>query len=530
MRIYNQLFTLLAVVLIAGTLSAQRTVIIEPGGIDVIKNTIEGEVASLGEEMVAQTTYVLRRGATYGYQTQFRPTYTVRIVAEDGDGDRPRILGVAAVAGESPRFARAEGPGTEFVYKSLFLPQLDNQGEHTDNAPIRPQGEGVKVLVEDCVIDFQRFEVIRTDAVDITVRFINNIISRNYQQDNWYKSGGLWFQRGNPVDTMIFHDNTYFNTPSIAFWQINGSDIDYLQMTNNTFVNVGGLLELGNYGQPANIAMIDMGSAINLLVENNLFYNIGFMGIENDFVDSMAVFNFIPSDTTESVVIRNNNIFTEDRFLENTPDSVSQIPLLTGTLDSFMNTFDDNMTGEEYFRSLNFSEELTFVDAPMNVDKFRQAKIDRWANPGTAANDLLILDQPDDFEDLDFFYGTSAQSFVGGTDGTPVGSSRWYGMFVGTENYQLNSSLLNLRANFPNPATSFTNFHFDLAAPATVSVNVYAMDGREVYRTSPRFFPSGKEQVLPAQSLMLVPGMYSYTVIANVNGKRVGATRRLLVQ
>lgn len=525
----TKLFALLLLLLSATALFGQRRIVIEPMGVDAIKNFIEADFAANGENVVANTTYVLRRGATYGYQTQFRPQYTVRLVAEEGDGPRPRILGVASTAGESPRLMRVEAPDTEMVWESLNMPQLDNQGEHVDNAPIRPRGAGMSVRVEDCVIDFQRFEIMRTDAVDVRVRLINNIFSRNYQQDNWYKSGGMWFQSGNPVDTMIIHDNTYYNTPSVAFWQINGAAINYFEMTNNTFVNVGGQLELNLYGTPTSRAMIDFGSALNLLVEDNLFYNIGFMGMEPQFTDSLAMFDFQFTDSTESVVIRNNNIFTEDRYLENTPDTAVQIPLITFQLDSFMNTLSDDMTGEEMFRSLNFSEELSFVSAPMNFEQFRNAKVARWANPGTANNELLVLDNPA-VDELDFFYGTNTTSFTGGTNGRPVGSSRWFAGFVSTREYTSNSRVFNVRPNFPNPARGFTNFHFDLERPASVQAVIYDMNGREVLRSTTQRFGVGTDQTLPVTDLRLPKGVYSYALIADVGGQRIGGTRRLVIQ
>ena len=529
---FNSLFLTCLLLLGVGTAATaqQREVVIPSVGLNIIQTTIEADLASMGVDVVENTTYILERGKRYAYSTQYQPEYSLTIVASQGDGFRPQIVPVGTAAGEAPRFIRQRGPGKSLTLIGIELDQIDTFGEHTDNAPIRPQGAGVRYYVEDCVFDFQRFEVARTAAVDITLIMVNNIISRNYQRDNWYKNGGLFFQNGNAVDTLIVRDNSYYNTPGVAFFQLNGDDIEYLEIKRNTFVNVGGQRELFQYGGPTRQAMIDMGAALDLVCEDNIFYNIGFMGVQPAFQDSFAIFNYVPSDTSRSFRMSNNNFFQEPAFMANTPDTAIQIPMFTSVMDSFLNTLSEDMNAMEYFTANNISEEIDFDNAPMNEDKFVQAKINRWANPGTATNDELILDTVGAMN-VDFGYSTDLQSYSAATDGGPLGSRRYFPDFmVSTQDYQLGGGVLTVHANFPNPASDYTNLRFDLGSTAEISVEIYDLNGRQVHQLAPRRFQAGTDLILPVTGLDLTAGLYTYAIIAEVDGRRTGSVRQLVVR
>ncbi len=224
--------------------SAQRTRTIPPGGgTNLIRTFIEADLVATDTATVEGTVYLLQRGATYPYVGQWRPGFDVNIQAAEGTGTRPRVLAVAG-DGQADRWLRAFGNQT---LKGLFLPSTDSNGEQTDNAPLRPSANDSKVLIEDCVISDQRFEVLRTQGQRLTVRLLNNIVANNYQTNQWYKSGGLWFQAASVVDTIIFRNNTYYNTPGRMTHSINGNRIKNQYWGSNTVVNVGGQNELNQY-------------------------------------------------------------------------------------------------------------------------------------------------------------------------------------------------------------------------------------------------------------------------------------------
>jgi hypothetical protein len=517
---------LLLAACVAPLLGQQRQVVIEPTAIGVIQSTIEADLLANDTATVENTVYILKRGERYAYETQYRVFHDLTIMAEEGDGPRPEIVPVPPATGEAPRFIRPETSDLTIV--GLEIGQKDANGQHTDNAPIRIIGNGARVQIEDCILDGQRFENVRTGGVNQRVFLINNIILNNFQQDNWYKSGGLWFQNGNPVDTMVMRDNTYANNPARFTHSINGAAINYLELTNNTIVNVGGMDELGFYGRALNTPVVDLGIARNLVVEENIFYNLGWMGYENDtaYVGKVAVFN-IYTDSLESWSFKNNNIYTEDALLAGTPDTALQIPMLTANLDSFMNEQSTTMTGEEYFMSLNISEELTFENAPMSIDLLADAKMRRWADPDTAFKQILRLDSIP-YDQISYRYSTDAMSYTAGEGGSLLGSRRWFGGVTSLPNYT-RSEEIAISAS-PNPARNFTVVNVTLRKAADIQIHLHDFSGRQLAVRNFGRVPAGDSQPLRLDDLGLPPGTYVYTVVANEGGRQLGTSRRLVIQ
>lgn len=517
-------FSIFTIILMAFTtvvFAQSREIVIEPGGLNPIAMAVEADLLANDTATVEDTRYILRRGATYPYDFQWQPTYFIHLEAEEGDGARPVMLGVHPASGEAPRFIRVVDG---FTFIGLDFPGFDSAGEHIDNAPIRPRGPGSTITIEDCIFDNHRFEIMRTDATDLKVYFLNNLVRNNFQRDRWTKNGGIWFQRGNPVDSIVFRNNTFINTTGRIFHETNGEAINYLEMTHNTVVNAGGLRELGEYGGVTNTAVFDFGVALNLKVQNNVFYNAGFFGIRAEWQDEAFIFNFENTDSTKSVVITNNNIYTDPALLVGLPDTAVNMTLLSPDLDSLI--------GEEAFLANNISERLTFENAAMNTEIFAAAKIRRWEDPQTAWLSRLELDDSIDNDDLDYSYGEDSESYNAGVGGVALGAMRWFNeeAFVSTKQYISIPSVLSLKANYPNPFRTSTNVRFDLAQPAAVQVVIYNISGQEVFRTARDQFAAGADQLIELNGLNLTSGLYIYRLLADTPTGKVGATANMTVQ
>ena len=523
----NSIF-LLTAFLASLSLFAQREVIIESTGVDAIKNAVDADLAANDTATVAQTTYILRRNTNYAYMDRYNPTFDLTLVAEEGEGTRPRIVAVPPSEGEAPSFLRAEDGNLTLI--GLDLEQKDANGQHTDNSPIRPRGIGARVYIEDCVFDGQRFEIVRTDAEDLRVFFINNIVRNNFQQDLWYKNAGMFFQRANPVDSAVFIHNTYINSTGRAFHEINGAAIDYYEIRNNTFVNVGGMRELGGYGGLGGTAIIDLGRPIELVMTNNLVYNVGYFGAPAAFDSLIGIFNLNP-DTLESFTISNNNIYTEPRLLEGTPDTAVQYSLMTFQMDSFMNAQSETMTGEEFLLSMNISEALTFTNESDHYEEYMARKAARWATPATAAQVVLNFPDEESEYDIDYSYNESSASFTGGTNGLPIGSLRWFPDALSSlPVFAVDNQRFAITGSFPNPAVNYTSIRFNLVQPASLEVNIIDLQGRQVFSTGGLRYPAGQDQQLRLNNLDLPTGMYTMVVVANMSDSRVGAVTKLVVQ
>ncbi len=505
---------------------AQRTMIIEPGGLNAIKTFIENDLASTDTATVEGTKYVLRRDATYPYETQWEPNYAIWLEAEEGPGARPRLLGVHPASGEAPRFIRVRD---DFTFKGLFFAGLDSAGEHSDNAPIRPRGSGARVWVEDCLFDHHRFEVIRTDGVDQRVFFIDNIVRNNYQRDRWTKNGGCWFQRGNPVDTFVFAHNTYFNTTARLTHSINGAPIGYLEFSNNTVVNVGGLVEFDQYGGVFNFASLDMGQAQKVKVENNIFYNMSFFGIRSEWETQHYVFNYYAHDTiTTSFIFRNNNIYTNPELLAGTPDTATMPAMFNPELQAAI----DGDPSYEVVYENNISEPLTFTNAPMSIDILKQAKANRWNNPETSFLESLVLEEEPDNYEINYAYSTASQSATAGVDGNPLGSRRWMAMTSTKPGPEIDASQFAFVKVFPNPFHAQANVRFDLAQAAEVSMALYSLSGQLVRQLPSQSFPAGAGHnfELNAESQQLSQGIYFLRAIAEMDGRYYLATEKVVVK
>ncbi len=516
--ILGTIFTLFTITAFA---QDARQVIIEPGGLNAIEAAIEADLINSDTATVEATTYILRRDAIYPYDTQWQPTYFIHLEAEEGEGARPVMLGVHPASGEAPRFIRVVDG---FTFRGIDFPGFDSAGEHSDNAPIRPRGVGSTVIVDDCIFDDHRFEIMRTDAVDLKVYFLNNLVRNNFQRDRWVKNGGVFFQRGNPVDTMVLRNNTMINTTGRIFHEVNGEAINYLEMTHNTVVNAGGLREFFEYGGVNNTAVFDFGSSLNLKVQNNIFYNVGFFGILEEWQDEAFIFNFNNTDSTESVVITNNNIFTEEALMTNLPDTAVNMMLLSPDLDSLI--------GEEAFLANNISEQLDFDNAAMNTEIFAAAKMRRWENPETSWLERLDLEDEIDNNELDYGYSEETVSYNAGVGGVALGAMRWFDeeAFVSTKRYVETPSVLALKANYPNPLRTQTTIRFDLAQPAAIQIAIFDITGKEVYRTAREQFAAGTDQLLELNDLRLNAGLYVYRLLADTPAGKVGATANMVVK
>jgi hypothetical protein len=243
-----------------------------------------------------------------------------------------------------------------------------------------------------------------------------------------------------------------------------------------------------------------------------------------EWQDEAFIFNFNNTDSTESIVISNNNIFTEEALMTNLPDTAVNMMLLSPDLDSLI--------GEEAFLANNISEQLDFDNAAMNTEIFAAAKMRRWENPETSWLERLELEDEIDNNDLDYGYSEDAVSYNAGVGGVALGAMRWFDeeAFVSTKRYVETPSVLALKANYPNPLRTQTTIRFDLAQPAAIQIAIFDITGKEVYRTAREQFAAGTDQLLELNDLRLNAGLYVYRLLADTPAGKVGATANMVVK
>ena len=89
----KHLFTVLTFLFANWMVHAQSTMTIEPGPVGTLNNVIVGDTEEDGSRNDRERIYILRRGVPYVMSGTLEFSgYSLRIQAEDGEGDRPLIL------------------------------------------------------------------------------------------------------------------------------------------------------------------------------------------------------------------------------------------------------------------------------------------------------------------------------------------------------------------------------------------------------------------------------------------------------
>ncbi len=508
----------------------ERVMIIEPmAAADVIRNFVEADLAATDSATVANTKYILRRDATYPFTEEWRPTYPLHLEAEEGEGKRPIMLSIHPASGQAPSFCRVLN---SFEWRGMSFPGLDSDGEHTDNAPFRPRGDGFTSIIDDNLVENQRLDVLRMDGSRQSCFFTNNIMRNGYERNLWNKGGGGLFMRGNKQDTVVWNHNTYFNSTCVVGYQNDGGEgVDYLEFNNNTIVSVGGLQQPGQYGGVERHAAINLGIPQNVSVQNNIFHNVGYMGIDSQFASRHFVFFIKPTDSTQSIVFRNNNIYMDEELWNiPIPDSAVNYRMWNPEMDSLIEVASgETGVSFNFVYQDNISEMLEFKNPASTVEEPKTVKELYWSDPANVIFQTLELDLSKDLYDLDYGYQMEAESFTHGTDGLPLGAKRWHNQTVSNREYESQSDFL-VHGNYPNPFTDYTTIRFDLKHAAEVQVIVYDLSGKVVLTVPKQYYAPGSDRQINIHRAHMAAGSYPYRVISKMEAFTVETSKILVVK
>lgn len=527
-KVYNHLFISISLLLASSVAAQQREMIIEPMGLSAIQTFIEADLAATDTPTVASTKYILRRDATYPYEEEWRPTFSLNLEAEPGEGRRPVMLAVHPASGQAPSFCRVLN---SFTWKGISFPGLDSAGEHGDNAPIRPRGDSITAIIDDCLVENQRLDVVRMDGSHQKLFFTNNIIRNAYERNLWNKGGGALFMTGNRQDTVVWNHNTFFNTTCVVGYQNDGGEgVEYLEFRNNTIVNVGGLQQPSQYAGVDRKAAINLGIPQTVIVENNIFQNVGYMGIDSQFADRHSVFLIVPTDSTRSIVFRNNNIYL-DEDLANVPipDTAVAYPTWNAAMDSIIAAAETGSVDFDFVMENNISEMLAFNNPASTVEEPIMVKELYWSDPNNVIFNLLELDLSKDVYDLDYGYPTETESYTAGTDGLPLGAKRWFGNITSARDFAPTSEF-RMHGNYPNPCKELTTISFDLETAAEVDVTIYDINGRQIKRILPQRFGEGSGHQIVVDASNLSAGFYGYKMSAQTRNNILLASGVMIVK
>ncbi len=523
MTLGNVKMLTIVVVLLTGLLSAHaqmREVVIENTGLlECIQDAIMADLAANGEEVVNNTKYILKRGETYVHSTQYQPSHKVWLEAEPGDGPLPRILGVNT-GGEAPRMVRSTN---DMTFIGLRYEGLDSDGNHTDNAPCRQRGDGTKMTAKNNIFPNHRLEIFRVDGGNQTWIVENNLVVQNYQKDLWDKGYTFSFH-DDKVDSFIIKNNTFYNSTCGLMHSDLTAGATYVEFSQNTLHNLGGLYQGYVYQGSYEAAMINFGVAQNVVCKDNLIIDCMTFGYEPEWADSISIINVNLTDSTGTIDVSNNNIWRDPEFAELNPPEVEMIKWFDPELESLIG----DGSGHGFI-----SEPVAFNSVP-GVDPMKEAVPTYFSAPDAMLDpDAIMLDETPDPEAVDFGY-TSKLSPTAGSTGGPLGAERWHsGVKVGVESQTPahTAGAFKLHGNYPNPFNPSTTIRFDLPNQAKVRVKVMNLRGQVVYESPEKMMARGNNKEISLDASGWASGLYMYQVTAGESTtQRVVSGRMLLLK
>jgi hypothetical protein len=485
---------------------AQRTVTVEQG-VGTLNNAIEGDTTSTGARVDSNTVYILKSGGTYLLDGSIEHRgYHLSIVAEDGWTERPKLIPAVDDGGESSRPFRPRG---DLTIRGLYVTNEDELGGRNTRI-IRVSENEVNIVVDNCHLDKDGQSAFRLDGDNVNLYLTNSIVS-NIGSASSPDNGRGVDDRGNPIDTLWFENNTFYNLTSQVL-RDGGGSIAYAHVNHNTVVNIG------------KNTTFEFGATAKGTFTNNMVYNGAFYG-NNTNGDEETVVVELDSLTseeaaefgTQTFTLNNNNFYTSPALVAEYPDSVEAAATYSATMQAFV--------AEQGSGSTNLNEEITFTNGP--------------AVPTTVVTEFWNnTENPSEFptsgEPFDFGYASSATSYTGGTNGQQIGSLMWHGGIT-ISNEEEGSietpTSFELNGNYPNPFNPSTAISFNLNSPSDVSIDVYSIMGQKVLTVPAQRFSAGAHQNIVIDASGLSSGVYIYKVTVHAsNQTQVSSGRMTLIK
>ena len=472
---FSLLFTLLLWALI-GTTSAQepRIVNVAPTEFGILNKTIDGDTTATGARVDTNTVYVLQRGeaAFYLLDGSIENRFPLTIIAEDGPGEKPKLVPGVVSGGES---ARAFVPRADLTLKGIYVSGVDNAGGLQKNM-LRVRADDARIVIEDCHLDYDSQSIFRLDNPGISI-FMKNSIMSNVGQTVSPDNGRGIDDRGNNIDSLVVENCTFYNITSRVL-RDGGGYINYLKFNHNTMINIGQHI-------------MTPGEVVEFEFTNNVIINGDFLGNSVNLEEPAYAIETAPLTNddvvglTQSMNIRNNNIYLDQVIIDAYPDSV----IVADTFDSLAQSFIDAAeTGETII-----SEALAFTNGPATpTDVMLGIYVDNQATADPSAPPFDTGNVPDFGQPgfgvmpFDLSYPETAVSYVSSIASQPLGDLTWFGLDIETavkfDSDKLASApnSFKLLGNYPNPFNPTTQIAYDLAKQSHVTLTIYNTIGQKI--------------------------------------------------
>jgi len=477
------LFGIIIIIGMGGMVHAQRIVKIAPTAFGIVNSTIEGDTLANGERVDPNTIYELQRGTLAYYVfngTLKHAGYHLHIRAEAGDGPRPKLVPGVIGGGISQFLFEPRG---DLTLEGLYITGKDNGGVFYSNHQVSMKGEGIRLVVDDCLFHGDRSCFIETDAHDQRVFVSNTIFSYGVLLGRGID------RRGNRLDSLVVQNCTFINLVSRPLREGGTGYANYIKIDHVTFCNVGE-------------EVAQLGEVVDVTFTNNLIINPGYLGVLDDGTPD-AYFNTLRpltspelSGKTQSITIRNNNLWLNplvvDLFANLNLSPFVPYPVVERI---FANELAAPLINEPSF----LRDPVEFTYGP-SIDSVFAVIKQVWEDHDGDEENATIFDNGPEGVDIfgnplygifhfDLSYATEATSYTAGDDGLPLGDLNWFPdkkseweEITNVDDNQVSGlpSAFSLSQNYPNPFNPVTKIDYILARKTRVTLSIYNASGQRV--------------------------------------------------
>ncbi|MFB0517587.1 MAG: T9SS type A sorting domain-containing protein [Candidatus Neomarinimicrobiota bacterium] len=437
--------------------------------------------------------------------------YHLRVYAEEGDGDRPKLVPAVLTGGFSVKCFQA---WADLTLKGLYATNVDQGNVMDDKNIVKISGKYIRVVIDDCHLHGDRQSFVRLDADSQRVFITNSILSY------CVLNGRGIDNRSNLVDTLVVENCTFYNLISKVHRDEGGKYINYLKFNHNTFYNIGE-------------EFMGIGEVVTFLFTNNLVVNAGFLGRASTTTDPDYIFDLMDTlstpeikHLTQTIEFRSNNFYMDPAIV-----------------DLWGNLKDTTLVAVDFTDSLGYTlidttdiihDPVTFTKVPSLDTTLNIIRV-VWEEYGGEEDYQPPFDNGDvgKFGEegfgtcpFDFSYPTTTQSYRYADGNFPLGDLNWFpelkelwdagGTVAAGHADRTVPAEFSLAQNYPNPFNPATAIRYELSHASGVRLMVYNLLGQEVARLVDTNQEAGSYKVMwdgkDARGNLVGSGVYLYRI------------------